>query len=112
MDNLEQDGTYAGNDAIVAFARNNDVNVVIHQFNNPRFVIEGYQPMSGKNKELHLSYHNGEHYSSLRKINDPDTGPAYTFHSIEAVKKVTAFFVSSCSFFSNFWNLRGKRSQT
>ncbi|KAM3923906.1 OTU domain-containing protein 3 isoform 2-T2 [Leptodactylus fuscus] len=35
VENLAQPGTFAGNDAIVAFARNNQVNVVIHQLNNP-----------------------------------------------------------------------------
>ncbi|KAG9466919.1 hypothetical protein GDO78_015894 [Eleutherodactylus coqui] len=35
VENLAQPGTFAGNDAIVAFARSNQVNVVIHQLNNP-----------------------------------------------------------------------------
>ncbi|CAJ0963120.1 unnamed protein product [Ranitomeya imitator] len=35
VQNLAQPGTFAGNDAIVSFARNNQVNVVIHQLNNP-----------------------------------------------------------------------------
>ncbi|XP_051493495.1 OTU domain-containing protein 3 isoform X4 [Apus apus] len=33
--NLAKPGTFAGNDAIVAFARNNQLNVVIHQLNAP-----------------------------------------------------------------------------
>ncbi|KAF4801408.1 OTU domain-containing protein 3 [Turdus rufiventris] len=33
--NLAKPGTFAGNDAIVAFARNNQMNVVIHQVNAP-----------------------------------------------------------------------------
>ncbi|XP_041319405.1 OTU domain-containing protein 3 isoform X3 [Pyrgilauda ruficollis] len=33
--NLAKPGTFAGNDAIVAFARNNQMNVVIHQLNTP-----------------------------------------------------------------------------
>ncbi|XP_071623494.1 OTU domain-containing protein 3 isoform X1 [Heliangelus exortis] len=33
--NLSKPGTFAGNDAIVAFARNNQINVVIHQLNAP-----------------------------------------------------------------------------
>ncbi|XP_073173163.1 OTU domain-containing protein 3 isoform X2 [Lepidochelys kempii] len=33
--NLAKPGTFAGNDAIVAFARNNQMNVVIHQLNAP-----------------------------------------------------------------------------
>jgi len=33
--NLKKQGTYAGNDAIVAFARLHKVVVVIHQLNSP-----------------------------------------------------------------------------
>ena len=36
---LRQDGTYAGNDAIVAFARKNGINVVIHQLNAPMWTV-------------------------------------------------------------------------
>ena len=36
---LSLDGTYAGNDSIVAFARNNAVNVVIHQLNAPMWTV-------------------------------------------------------------------------
>ncbi|XP_053546898.1 OTU domain-containing protein 3 [Bombina bombina] len=39
--NLAQPGTFAGNDAIVAFARSNQVNVVIHQLNNPLWQWQG-----------------------------------------------------------------------
>ena len=39
MRKLRQDGTYAGNDAIVAFARRNGVNVVIHQLNAPMWTV-------------------------------------------------------------------------
>lgn len=37
--NLAQPGTFAGNDAIVAFARNNQMNVVIHQLNAPLWQV-------------------------------------------------------------------------
>jgi len=37
--NLAKPGTFAGNDAIVAFARNNQMNVVIHQLNAPLWQV-------------------------------------------------------------------------
>jgi len=64
---LSQPGTYGGHDALVAFARMFKVNIVIHQLNSPLWQIEG-----GPNgcSQLHLSYHNGEHYSSVRLVGD------------------------------------------
>ncbi|XP_039251603.1 OTU domain-containing protein 3-like [Styela clava] len=74
VENLRNPGTYAGNDAIVAFARKYNVNVVIHQLNAPIWTVKGNeQPNS---RQLHIAYHNGDHYSSIRKINDNSNGPA------------------------------------
>ncbi|KAM4646769.1 OTU domain-containing protein 3-like [Amazona ochrocephala] len=39
VSNLAKPGTFAGNDAIVAFARNNQMNVVIHQLNAPLWQV-------------------------------------------------------------------------
>uniref|UniRef100_H2XX74 OTU domain-containing protein 3 n=1 Tax=Ciona intestinalis TaxID=7719 RepID=H2XX74_CIOIN len=69
---LRKDGTYAGNDAIVAFARNNGVNVVIHQLNAPMWTINGNER---SRRQLHIAYHNGDHYSSVRKLTDDTDGP-------------------------------------
>ncbi|NXY50471.1 OTUD3 protein, partial [Ceuthmochares aereus] len=73
--NLAKPGTFAGNDAIVAFARNNQLNVVIHQPNAPLWQIRG----TDKNnvRELHIAYRYGEHYDSVRRINDDSEAPAY-----------------------------------
>ncbi|KFV60835.1 OTU domain-containing protein 3, partial [Tyto alba] len=73
--NLAKPGTFAGNDAIVAFARNNQMNVVIHQLNAPLWQIRG----TDKNnvRELHIAYRYGEHYDSVRRINDDSETPAY-----------------------------------
>lgn len=58
---------------------------MIHQLNERCWVIQGQQfstSASGKGvKELHISYHNGDHYSSVRRIGDPDDGPAWIFNS-------------------------------
>ncbi|OCT73448.1 hypothetical protein XELAEV_18036425mg [Xenopus laevis] len=72
--NLAKSGTFAGNDAIVAFARNNQVNVVIHQLNNPLWQIRGSDKVDSR--ELHIAYRYGEHYDSVRRINDNAEVPA------------------------------------
>jgi len=79
---LDKDGTYAGNDAIVAFARNNYVDIVIHQHSSPKLVITA--PVNPENIQLHLAYHNGEHYSSLRRIHDTSCHPAYLQHKCQS----------------------------
>jgi len=74
MDNLSRLGTYAGQDALVAFARLHRVSIMIHQLNSPLWLIEGGG--GGCDGELHLSYHNGEHYSSVRRVGDCTDEPA------------------------------------
>jgi len=81
LKDLSSRGTYGGNDSIVAFARGNGVDVVIHQLNNPTFIIGGGTvTSSGQKTVVHLAYHDFEHYSSVRRSNDPCSGPAHTFH--------------------------------
>ncbi|KAK3743409.1 hypothetical protein QZH41_011542, partial [Actinostola sp. cb2023] len=95
LQELSKMGTYGGNDSIVAFARNNGVDIVIHQLNTPRWVIHGSEySKTPQIIELHLAYHNGEHYSSVRKLSDPDNGPAWQHHSeksmVQPLDKVAA----------------------
>ncbi|KAM6241054.1 OTU domain-containing protein 3 [Porphyrio hochstetteri] len=73
--NLAKPGTFAGNDAIVAFARNNQMNVVIHQLNAPLWQIRGTDKSNVR--ELHIAYRYGEHYDSVRRISDDSEAPAY-----------------------------------
>ncbi|KFQ04298.1 OTU domain-containing protein 3, partial [Leptosomus discolor] len=73
--NLAKPGTFAGNDAIVAFARNNQMNVVIHQLNAPLWQIRGTDKNNAR--ELHIAYRYGEHYDSVRRISDDSEAPAY-----------------------------------
>nr|XP_037282372.1 OTU domain-containing protein 3-like isoform X2 [Rhipicephalus microplus] len=74
LHNLGQPGTYAGNDAIVAFAKLRELVIVIHQLNTPLWQVKGTDKPNAT--ELHLSYHNGDHYNSVRKIGDNTQGPA------------------------------------
>lgn len=82
LQDISKLGTYGGNDSIVAFARYHGVNIVIHQLNEPRWVIYGADYCKdGQVRELHISYHNGEHYSSVRHITDNSTEPAWIKHN-------------------------------
>ena len=69
---LRKKGTHAGNDAIVAFAKLHHLNVAIHQLSQPILMIHGAKD-STIARELHITYHNGEHYSSVRRIDAKTT---------------------------------------
>ena len=69
---LRKKGTHAGNDAIVAFAKLHHLNVAIHQLSQPILMIHGAKD-STIAQELHIAYHNGEHYSSVRRIDAKTT---------------------------------------
>ncbi|CAK6955046.1 OTU domain-containing protein 3 [Scomber scombrus] len=74
LSNLSQPGTFAGNDAIVAFARSQQVKVVIHQLNTPLWEINGAEKQVCR--ELHIAYRYGDHYDSVRRIGDNSESPA------------------------------------
>lgn len=76
VNNLEQSGTYGGNDALVAFARLHQLEIHLHQLDQPIWKVNGaFQDMKNV-KQIHLSYHNGEHYSSIRRVGDTNNNPA------------------------------------
>lgn len=91
---LSKLGTYGGNDSIVAFARNNGLDIVIHQLNNPRWVIHGSEySKTPEIIELHLAYHNGEHYSSVRSLSDPGDGPAWQYNKKNMTQPMVCFVI-------------------
>lgn len=75
LSNLSQPGTFAGNDAIVAFARSQQVKVVIHQLNTPLWEINGVEKQVCR--ELHIAYRYGDHYDSVRRTGDNSESPAH-----------------------------------
>ncbi|XP_034732475.1 OTU domain-containing protein 3 isoform X2 [Etheostoma cragini] len=74
LSNLSQPGTFAGNDAIVAFARSQQMKVVIHQLNTPLWEINGAEKQACR--ELHIAYRYGDHYDSVRRTGDNSENPA------------------------------------
>ncbi|KAL3861813.1 hypothetical protein ACJMK2_007831 [Sinanodonta woodiana] len=70
---IKQPYTHADFDAIVAFARLHQLCIVIHRLNERTSLVQGsHDP---KAKQLHIACHDGDHYSSVRKINDNTDSP-------------------------------------
>jgi OTU domain-containing protein 3 len=107
---LEESGTYADNGCLVAFARLYQVDINIHQLDLDIWTIHGTDmtltttsSSSKDNKrnpipQIHLSYHNGEHYSSIRPIGDNSNKPTSIYFA-ENRKKSTPTTASAASRF-------------
>jgi len=76
LSSLAESGTFAGNDSIVAFARLHDITVVIHQLNKPLWQIHGGREGRPGGSEVHISYHNGDHYNSVRRLGHCAASPS------------------------------------
>jgi len=75
---LAKDGTYAGNDVIVALSRCYGVDVVIHQLATPNWEVRApLAPHPQPGRLVHLVYLRGEHYCSVRTLK---TGQASSGH--------------------------------
>ena len=68
-------GNFAGNESIVAFARLHNIDVIIHQLGKVPWTINGGPENTSGTKTLHLSYHNGNHYNSVRPLGDTGDDP-------------------------------------
>ncbi|XP_031482243.1 OVARIAN TUMOR DOMAIN-containing deubiquitinating enzyme 7 [Nymphaea colorata] len=71
---MGNDGTWAGHMEIQAASLVCHSNICIHHSMSPRWYIKNF-PCHG-NRMIHLSYHDGEHYNSIRLKEDPCDGPA------------------------------------
>ena len=73
-----KDGEFAGNEAIVALAKSHRVEIIIHQANQAVWNIDGAAELtSDLKRQLHIAYHDWEHYSSVRPKNDDSKEPAW-----------------------------------
>lgn len=63
---------------------------VFFHFYSPTFCINGIEDNNHENAKrgivLHLAYHSMEHYSSVRRSDDPGSGPGYLYHHITIPK--------------------------
>jgi len=69
VEEMQEDATWGGNIEIQAASLLYSVNIAIHQLNQPRWEIVNF--FGGKQRTIQLSYHNDEHYASVRPINAP-----------------------------------------
>jgi len=67
---MRTDRTWGGHLEIQAASQAYGVNITIHQHNMPRWEVTNFP----NERSIHLSYHDGDHYASVRKVTDPDTG--------------------------------------
>ena len=76
--NQNKDGEFAGNEAIVALAKFHRVEIIIHQANQAVWNIDGAtEQTTGQKRQLHIAYHDWEHYSSVRPKKDFSKEPAW-----------------------------------
>ncbi|KAJ3201367.1 hypothetical protein HK099_002266, partial [Clydaea vesicula] len=62
---MRKNGVFGGNMEVCAFAREYNVDIVLHQVNSPVWVVRGDESNDNL-KKIHLIYHSWEHYSSVR----------------------------------------------
>ncbi|KAJ8530909.1 hypothetical protein K7X08_023790 [Anisodus acutangulus] len=73
-ESMEKDGTWAGHMELQAASLVTHTNICIHRHMSPRWYIQNFD--NHESRMLHLSYHDGEHYNSVRLKEDSCTGPA------------------------------------
>ncbi|KAK4262319.1 hypothetical protein QN277_027895 [Acacia crassicarpa] len=71
---MQNDGTWAGHMELQAASLVTHSNICIHRDMSPRWYIRNFNDRGAR--MIHLSYHDGEHYNSVRLKIDPGDGPA------------------------------------
>ncbi|KAL4378946.1 hypothetical protein GQ457_02G007940 [Hibiscus cannabinus] len=71
---MEKDGTWAGHMELQAASLVTHRNICIHRHMSPRWYIKNFDDRA--TRMVHLSYHDEEHYNSVRSKEDPGNGPA------------------------------------
>lgn len=71
---MEKDGTWAGHMELQAASLVTHSNICIHRISSPRWYIQNFDNREAR--MVHLYYHDGEHYNSVRLKEDTCTGPA------------------------------------
>ncbi|CAL0313460.1 unnamed protein product [Lupinus luteus] len=71
---METGGTWAGHMELQAASLVTHSNICIHRSMTPRWYIRNFDDRGAR--MIHLSYHDGEHYNSVRLKDDPCDGPA------------------------------------
>ena len=62
---MRKNGTWGGNIELQAISLTFQCNIVVHQFEMPRYEVMNFPPLQ---RVIHLSYHDGQHYASVREF--------------------------------------------
>ncbi|VDO03284.1 unnamed protein product [Rodentolepis nana] len=94
LDELAESGTYGDHLSIVALARVNHVDVIVHRIGEqPRLVAQGCSDPQSCSLTTHRQVHlalDSEHYSSVRSIDGPTHGPANILLDLRTLEKNAA----------------------
>ncbi|KAI4385131.1 hypothetical protein MLD38_003190 [Melastoma candidum] len=71
---MDNDGTWAGHMELQAASLLTESNICIHRHMSPRWYIKNFEKFG--TRMIHLSYHDEEHYNSVRSKDDSGDGPA------------------------------------
>lgn len=72
LSDMQKDGTWGGQIELTALSAVNKFNYIVHQVDNPSMAFSNFD--WGTVPTIHLSYHLGEHYNSVRLFDDPCNG--------------------------------------
>mmetsp|Transcript_8461 Transcript_8461/g.14204 ORF Transcript_8461/g.14204 Transcript_8461/m.14204 type:complete len:150 (-) Transcript_8461:206-655(-) len=93
-DKMEKDGTWGGQVELFALANKFEFNIVVHQVGDPNIFHTIHEPQ-GSVPTIHISYHLGRHYNSVRREDDllvegvaPISGAYAVGHDIERNREV------------------------
>lgn len=67
LQEMRKDGTWGGNIELYSLSMLLKVNFYIHLYNRPMYIVKNHEYPS---RDVFLSYHDGEHYNSVRLITD------------------------------------------
>src|SRR3546814_19224614 len=70
LSRMRRDKEWGGHPELYAASQVLQVDIVVHQYNTPRFVLQCESPT----KRIHLSYHGEFHYNSVRGMADSMDG--------------------------------------
>jgi len=65
---MRKDGEWGGNLELAGISQAFDVHITIHQLAQPRWEVRN--PKNAFSRMIHLSYHDGQHYCSVRNLRD------------------------------------------
>lgn len=69
---MKKNGTWGGHLELQAMSLVYQVNIVIHQLDQPRWEVNNF---GAEQRSIHLSYHRGDHYASIRNVGQPNGVP-------------------------------------